>query len=338
MPFVRRFHTLLKSSNQNIIINNLDHSLKMQNFDYNFNLISSKKLLDGSYSFVDVWFDINEDNTIYGVINAYKNSILYLYINDKVIIRNTLLKYDPNEFNIQFLYIKNKDCSTHIIYYLIDKCNINQCTLIHYYRERNSWVKKQIDTVQYNILTNFVVIFENSTPTIFYLKVINGYEELFVSTFDLDNKVWTTPIQITNSHKFKVYLSVIKCSNGSYRITYSENNSNKYYCSYINVFIDKNAFNIINNKIISETIACTFPIIIEHKQILYIQWIEFNTLYYCVSYDFGNNWTEPILDRTSSNHDFNCYSYKSITSDNNEFNNSVIFAQNEPFNILGIIK
>lgn len=338
MPFVRRFYTLVKNSTQTIIINNLDNSLKMQRFDYNFDLISSKELLDGSYSFVDVWFDINEDNTIYGIINAHKNNIMYLYINDKVVIKNTLLEYDPNKFNIQFVYIKKKDCSTHIIYYLIDKCNINQCTLIHYYRERNTWIKKQIDTIEYNILTNFVVIFENSIPTIFYLKVINGHEELFVSTFDLDNKVWTTPIQITNSHKFKVYLSVIKCSNGSYHITYSENNSNKYYCAYINVSINENTFNIINNKIISETVACTFPNIIEHKQIFYIQWIEFNILHYCISYNSGKNWAIPILDKTSSDHDFNCYSYKSITSDNNKYNHPVIFAQDKPFNILGIIK
>ena len=86
MPFVRQFHTLLQKSNQNIIIKNLDDSIEMQNFDTNFDLISTKKILDGKYSFVDVYFDINEDDTIYGIINVQKNSLIHLYINDKVII------------------------------------------------------------------------------------------------------------------------------------------------------------------------------------------------------------------------------------------------------------
>lgn len=338
MTFERKFNTLIQKYNKNIIIKISDNNITLQNLNSNFDLLSSREILNGNYSFIDVWFDINEDDdTIYGIINSEKNSLIHLYINNKVIIKNTLLNYDSKLFDIKFLYIKKLNGSTHIIYYLINKYNMNHCTLIHYYKEKNTWIKTKIDTLQYNILTNFIVIFENSIPTIFYLKVMNGCEELFTSTFDSNMKIWTTPIQLTSSHKFKVYLSAIKSVNGSYHITYSENNYGRYYCNYINVSLDKNAFTTSINKTINETVACTFPNIIEHKQTLYIQWIEYNTLNYCVSYDCGKTWTKPILDKTSSDYDFCCYSYKCNTSNKKRDNFATIFACNEPFKILGII-
>jgi hypothetical protein len=338
MPFVRMFNTLIKKYNKNIIFNISKNNISMQNYDAEFNLLSSKEIVKGNYSFIDAWFDINEqDNTIYGIINEQKNSLLYLYINDKIILKNYLLKYDSDIFSINFLYIKKIATSTHIIYYLIDKHNINQCSIIHHYKENDTWIKTKIDTLNYNILTNFVVIFENSTPTIFYLKIWNGYEEVFTSTFDLKNKNWTPPLQLTNSHKFKVYLSAIKYSTGNYHITYSENNSNRYYCNYINAQIIDNTPNTLINETISKTIACTFPSIISYNGILYIQWIEFDSLNYCISYDLGKTWTKPNLDKISSEHDFYCYSYKSNITYKKQDNFPIIFARDKPYQILGII-
>lgn len=69
MPFERQFHTLLQKSYKNIIIKNMDSSIEVENFDTNFNLISTKKLLDGKFTFADVWFDITENNIVYGIIN-----------------------------------------------------------------------------------------------------------------------------------------------------------------------------------------------------------------------------------------------------------------------------
>lgn len=337
MAFVRMFNTLIQKYNKNIIFNISNNNIIMQNYSNEFTLLFSKEIVKGNYSFVDIWFDINEqDDTIYGIINEQNNSLLYLYINDKIILKNTLLKYDSDIFNIKFLYIKKKNTNTHIVFYLVDRHNINQCSIIHYYKEKDTWIKTKIDTLYYNILTNFVIIFDNSTPTIFYQKITEGYEELFTSTFDSTLKTWTTPIQLTNSHKFKVYLSVIKGLDGCYHVTYSENNSNKFYCTYIKVYIKQNIFTIPINTTISETVACTFPNIIEINKILYIQWVEFNTLHYCASFDYGETWTQPMVDDTSLEHNFYCYTYKNNTFDRKHNTSPVIFACDNPSNILGI--
>ncbi|EKQ54026.1 MULTISPECIES: hypothetical protein [unclassified Clostridium] len=337
MSFVRKFGTLLQKTNQDIVNIDIDDDIYIKTFNSNLQLISSKKILPGAYTFPDIWFDINKNDSIYGVANVNKNSIIHFYINHKVIIKNTILEYDSSAFSIQFLYTKNIENNTHIIYYLIDKSNINQCSLIHYYREDNGWKRSEIDSLQYDILTNFVVHFEDSVPIIFYFKITNGYEELYSSTYNLDTNTWSIPIQITNSHKVKVYLSAIKGSDGSYHITYSENNFNRYYCSYINVYVNNYSSELSANKTISETIACSFPNIIEHKKILYIQWVEFNTLHYCISYDFGKTWTRPILDKNSSEHSFACYSYKSNKLDNNQLNIPIVFVNTESFSTLGFI-
>ncbi|MDR3596485.1 hypothetical protein [Clostridium sp.] len=335
MSFTRRFHTLIQKPNQNIIINSLDTSIKIQNFSLNSNLISSKKIISGKYSFIDVWFDIDEYGNVYGLINAEKNSLMHLYINDKVIIKNTLFKYDYNTFTIAFPYIKTINSSTHIVYYSMENSNLSKCTLVHYYKCKNSWIENKIDITRFHILTNFVVLFENSTPTIFYLNIINGYEELFYSTFDLNNSTWSKPMQITNSRKLKVYLSVIKYNTGIYHITYSENNSNQYYCNYINASIKDDTFTILKDTIISKSIACTFPNILQYNEILYIQWIENHSLYYSFSYNLGATWSEPTIDKASSDYPFNRYIYKST---NNNINTYSIFSSEKSFNILGILK
>ncbi|WP_297425168.1 hypothetical protein [Clostridium sp.] len=337
MSFIRKFGTLFQKTNQNIVNIDIDDDVYIKTFSNNLKLISSKKILTGAYSFPDIWFDINKNDSIYGVANVNKNSIIHFYINHKAIIKNTILEYDPSAFSIQFLYIKNIENNTHIIYYLIDKSNINQCSLIHYYKEGNGWKRNKIDSLQYSILTNFVVYFEDSVPIIFYFKITNGYEELYSSTYNLDTNIWSIPMQITNSHKVKVYLSAIKASDGSYHVTYSENNSNRYYCNYINVHVNKDSSELYADKTISETIACSFPNIIEYKKMLYIQWVEFNSLHYCISYDFGKTWLKPILDKNSSEYSFACYSYKSNKLEISQLNIPIIFVNTESFSTFGFI-
>lgn len=335
MSFIRKFGTLIKKSNKNITNINLDNGIELYNYSPNFDLISSKKILDGAYSFTDVWFDINKNDTLYGIINAKNNNIVHLYINDKIIVKNTLLKYNSNLFTINFPYIKNINGNTHIFYYLINNSNYH-CTLIHHYKRDDKWIKNEIDINNYLILSNFVVIFKDSAPVVFYFKQVNKYEELFVSIFDLNTNTWSSPFQITNSHKTKVYLSIIKCTNDHYHIAFSENNSSRYYCTYINGYINEYKFITSNYETISKTIACTFPNLIEYSNILYIQWIEYSNLYTRLSYDFGKTWLQPSIDELASNNPFICYNYKSNYSDDKANNPFAIFACKSSLKILGL--
>lgn len=336
MSFIENFESLIEKSNNDICNITLDEGINLYNYDSNFKLLSSKKLIDGNYSFADYWFDINSSDVLYGLINTKEGSIIHYYINDRFTIKNYILKYDLNKLAIKFPYIKNINGVTHIIYFEIHKGAEHYCTLIHHYKKNNKWVKYEIDSMNYMILSNFVVIFNDCNPSIFYLKIVNGNEEVFYSTFDLITSTWSSPSQITNTSKEKVYLSVIKSSNNFYNIIYSENNLNSYYCTYINGYIDNNKFISSSPITISKTTACVFPHLIEHKNNLYAQWLEYRDLYTSISRDFGKTWGKQILFEDISNIPFSYYSFKSNHLNNTVYNLTNIFLYEKSLKILGV--
>lgn len=336
MSFIENFESIIEKSNNDICNITLDEGITLYNYESNFKLLSSKKLIDGNYSFADYWFDINKLDILYGLINTKDGSIIHYYINDRFTIKSCILKYNPNRITIKFPYIKNINGVTHIIYFEIHKGAKHYCTLIHHYKKNNKWVKDEIDSMNYMILSNFVVIFNGCNPSIFYLKIINGNEEVFYSTFDLITSTWSSPTQITNTSKEKVYLSVIKSSNNFYNIIYSENNLNSYYCSYINGYIDNNKFISNSNITISKSTACVFPHLIEYKNNLYIQWLEYHDLYTSISRDFGETWSEKSLFEDISNIPFSYYSFKSNNLNNTIYNLTNIFLYEKSLKILGV--
>ena len=93
----------------------------------------------------------------------------------------------------------------------------------------------EIDSFNFNILTNFIVIINDTNINLFYFKLIKDAEKLFMSTFSFNTNSWSSPCQITNSKNRKIYLSAIKSiKDNTYHIAYSENINNQYYCTYIN--------------------------------------------------------------------------------------------------------
>ena len=336
MSFIENFESLIEKSNNNISNITLDDGITLYNHDSNFKLLSSKKLIDGNYSFADYWFDINKSDVLYGLINDKNGTLIHCYINDSFIIKNSILKYDSNKITIKFPYIKNINGITHIIYFEVHKGDEYYCNLIHYYKKNSKWFKCEIDSLNYVILTNFVAIFNSSNPIIFYLKIVNGSEEVFFSTFDLITNTWSTPFQITITNKEKVYLSVIKSSNNFYNIIYSENNLTSYYCTYINGYVDNNIF-IPNIPItISNAIPCVFPHLIEHKNNLYAQWLVSHDLYTSISNDFGKTWSKEVLFEDISDVSFSCYNFKSNNFTNDIYNLSNIFSYENSLEMLGI--
>ena len=173
-----------------------------------------------------------------------------------------------------------------------------------------------LDFIDYNILSNFVVAYSNNRPIIFYFKLVDKFEELFVSTFDLNSRSWSKPIQITKSNKNKIYLSVLQDESSNYHIVFSENHDNKYYCKYVNISLENNFLKINQESIISKDVMCLFPSIIKENSTIYIQWVEYFDLYICKSCDLGISWSKPIMDKNISNQPFIRYQYISdnITS------------------------
>ena len=250
------------------------------------------------------------------MINDKKGKILNLTLEKDNVDTHTIIKYDYKNFIIKFPYTKHIENIKHTIYCSINKSIPLLANLIHIYEDDNIFIKNTIDFIDFNILSNFVVAYSNNKPIIFYFKLVDNFEELFVSIFDLNSYSWSNPIQITKSNKNKIYLSVLQDENNNYHIAFSENHDNKYYCKYINISLENNVLKINQESIISKDVMCLFPSIIKKNSTLYIQWVEYFDLYICQSDDFGMNWSKPIIDKNISNKPFIRYQYISdnITS------------------------
>ena len=58
------------------------------------------------------------------------------------------------------------------------------------------------------MLDNFTVLWNEVAPTIFYLNLVNGCEEIFSSRFNLGTFTWSEPVQIKNTGHNKLYLNL----------------------------------------------------------------------------------------------------------------------------------
>lgn len=316
MSFINKTNILIKKNNNDLYYFDLDKDIVFTKISNKTNTLISKKLFDGDYSFVDIWLDTNEKDNIYGVINDKKGKILNLTLEKDNVDTHTIIKYDYKNFIIKFPYTKHIENIKHTIYCSINKSIPLLANLIHIYEDDNIFIKNTIDFIDFNILSNFVVAYSNNKPIIFYFKLVDNFEELFVSIFDLNSYSWSNPIQITKSNKNKIYLSIFQDENNNYHIAFSENHDNKYYCKYININLEDNVLKINQESIISKDVMCLFPSIIKKNSTLYIQWVEYFDLYICQSDDFGMNWSKPIIDKNISNKPFIRYQYISdnITS------------------------
>lgn len=336
MPFHQRFEHILLKSNDYIYKLNLNSNIVLNNFNPNMQLVSSNNILNGQHKFNSLWFDIDEKDNIYGLVNTDDGILLYIYITSKYIFKNILLNYGPDISSIKFPYIKKLNNVTHIIYYEISNILPHFCKLIHYYQSSNKWIKNIIDTTHYNVLSNFNIKFIKSEPAIFYLKIINGYEQLFTSEFNLETSLWSNPQQITHSNNKKIYLSCVTDKSGFYHIVFSENKNDKYLCMYITGFFKKGKFNVTKCCSSNNTIACMFPNISVINDNIYIQWIEYNHLYTTYSNNYGSTWTPCKLNNSSCINSFQGYNFKFNKPPNCSYNTEIFFALCNSVKPLGI--
>lgn len=337
MSFVKKFKTLIKKSDDSLIEFNMDKGITITSFNPNHEILYSKKIFAGDYSFVDTYFDIDENDAIYGLINSIENSLIYVTLRNNNLTKTPILKFNPSLYSIKFPYIKKDRELTHVIFFRLNqKDKRKTCSLIHYFKENNQWIKTEISSVFFNILSNYSVVCSKNYLRIFYLSIINGTEEVFVSTFDINRKVWSYPLQITNSHRGKVYISVVNSSDSLYHIVLSENNFNHYHCTNINVFFNGMDCTIYSIHTICETVACTFPHLILYEDKLYAQWIEYHDLYTSHSEDLGETWGTSKLSTTSYKYPFVRYDYKCNSKINKDHVLSTIFTLEDSPSILGV--
>lgn len=327
--FLNDTEILIRKSNKDLNTLKLGKKIIYEDSKLRLKETLAEELIENQYSFVDVYIDIEKDDNIYGIINDKKGKIFKINIRESEINKEVIFKYYYKDFYIKFPYIKKMQDKEHILYYSINKENPYICYLIHIYNSDGTIVKNKVDCIQYNIMSNFEVIWEESTPILFYFKYINGYEELCVSTFNSYYNEWSRPFKITDSKKAKIYLNVIKDNYGNYHIVFSENHEGKYHCKYIKGKLENNKFKIYQSKTIKTNLMCLFPHLINHGNEIYIEWGEYDYIYICKSCDGGNTWCNPEIKNKGSNINFRRYIFKSNWKEDNKYIFSTIFGNND---------
>ncbi len=336
MSFERKFNTLLGKSDNSLYELSYDNGIELYIYDKNSKLKYKKKFVSGNYNFSNAFFNVDNKDSVYGVIYTKDNTLLYTYINQQHIYKSTLLKIDNPKLKITFPYIKKIDNKIHLFYYLVDSTRNNECTLIHYYYDGHKWVKAELDKIKCFILSNFIVTFNDNTPTIFYLNDNKGYEEVFITRFDEKTSSWDSIVQGTNTGKTKVYLSVIESNKNLYHIVFSENSSDRYKCAYYSGELVDNKFIRKDYIIIQDAVACEFPHILKANNQLYIQWLEFSELFTSFSEDNGSTWSNPKFFFNDTDDSIIRYDYKSNLKRNLPLDVSYIFSYKTSHCSLGI--
>lgn len=331
MSFFNDTYIFIRKSDKTLSIFDFNKHIFYNRLDSNLNILHSDIIIKGDFSFADAWFDVDFDDNIYGIVNDKKGKLINIDITNDNIINTLILKYDYYNYFIKFPYIKNLIDSNHIIYYVIS--NNKSTRLIHIYKQNNVYKKNIIDYIDHNILTNFITTWNYDIPTIFYFKVVNNSEEIFTSTFDLASLKWSNPIQITNSKKNKIYLSVIQSKEGVYHISYSEDNSGKYIYKYFSLNLSNCSFETYNHNYLSSNIMCLFPSLVEFDSVLYAYWVEYYNLYTCKSHDFGTTWDKPTLINYASSNPLLIYAFHSNLKNDKKYNLSSLFTFKDYFDI-----
>ena len=335
MSFINKYSTIIRFSNKEMLNIYSDNDIKFEYFDKNKNLLCSNSIPNSSYlDFTNSYFNLNSDDSVYGIYKNNSLNLVEIKNNGNEILKKEILNYDYKRFDILFPYVKILDNNIHILYYLYEKNSFNTCTLFHNYNKNNTWIKNKVDCIDHIILDNFKVFWIDNTPIVFYFKLINGYEEIFCSKFNSSTLDWSCPIQITNSSKNKLYLSILKDYKNFYHLTFCENINNGYAVKYINGDLKENKFDVNISSYASSPSTCRFPNLIKYKSDLYLTWVNHEKLYTCKSFDLGKTWSNPTIDNVSLNKNFTRANFLSNYKEDLNYNISDIFTISNKIDII----
>ena len=212
MSFINECYTIIIRNNKDMLYIYLgDDGLYYDYYDSDNNLIHRDKLInDTQINFTRYSFSIDTNDNVYCIYCDKSLQILECKNNAKTFVQKESITYNFKKFGLAFPHVKYINDNTHILYYVFNNSSANTCALFHHYKHNDYWIENKIDFINYLVLNDFAVLWNESVPIVFYLNLVNGCEEVFASIFNLGTFCWSDPIQITNSGKNKIYLSVIR--------------------------------------------------------------------------------------------------------------------------------
>lgn len=335
MSFINKCSTIIRRSNKEIFKFYADDNIKLNYYNKHNNLVSSYDFNSvKGIDFTNYSFCIDNDD-IYGIYKDNSLKMIHIPKDSCTISKKDILTYNSKKFDIVFPYINVINNSIHILYYVYNNNSTNTCALFHHYYNNKNWIENKIDFISHIVLDNFTVLWIQNTPIVFYLNLVNGCEEVFFSRFNQSTFSWSTPCQITNSNKNKLYLSVLKDSMNFYHLTFCECIDNGYAIKYMNGYLNENSLDVSNSIYVSGPSTCIYPSIVKHNSTIYLMWVNYNKLYTSISNDLGKTWSKHEIEETSIEEDFCRSKFLSCYTDDLAYNLTSIFTINEDITILG---
>lgn len=337
MSFVNKCSTIIRRSSKDMFYIHLDKDISYNYYNKDSELVFSKKLIrNGSIDFTNCYFTLSNLDNIYGIYNDGSLKMLTALSNSSTFTKNEILKYDSKIFGICFPYINviNND-DIHILYYVYNNNSANTCALFHHFKHNNVWTENKIDFINHIVLDNFLVIWSQDSPIVFYFNLVNGFEEIFFSKFNLNTLTWSNPTQITNSGKNKIYLNILKDSMNFYHLTFCENLESGYSVKYINGYLNDTTFEIDVSNFITGPSICMYPSFLKKDSTLYLMWVNYGKLYTSSSTDLGRNWSTHEIDDFSVENDFIRSNFFSNFKNDIPYNVNSVFTSVDDIGILG---
>lgn len=101
-------------------------------------------------------------------------------------------------------------------------------------------------------------------------------------------------------------------------------------------YFDDGDFKQLNNFKLSDTVACTFPNVIEYNDTIYAHWVEYHNLYVSISPDGGYTWDKVSISGASSALPFTCCNYHDNNNKHGTFNYFTLYMVDASEKILGL--
>lgn len=336
MGFINNCSTIIRRSDKDMFYIYYDNGIVFDYYNSNSEFVFSNKICDNSsIDFSNYFFTIDKNDNVYGIYNKDSLKMIEIPRYSHTYKEKTILNYDSHKFNILFPYIHTIDDSIHVIYYVYNNTSHNSSALFHHYRHNGVWTESKIDFINQIVMDNFVVIWTQNSPIVFYYNLVNGYEELFVSRFNSSTVTWSNPVQITNSKQNKLYLSILKDNMNFYHISYCENDGNGYAIKYINGYLNETSMDINVSTYVTGSSTCMYPTLIKENSLIYLMWVNYGRLHTSVSSTLGKEWSEHNIDDASIEEDFVRANFFSNYIKDANYNVGSVFTTCDDIGILG---
>ncbi|SES72929.1 hypothetical protein SAMN05660297_00418 [Natronincola peptidivorans] len=257
--------------------------------------------------------EIDPMDKIHILTYTKKGALYYHFLSNDQWMHEIIKDYSPDNFIVYYPVIKRFDQDIHFFYYLQSKKKKNICDLVHLIQDGDKFKEILSINATYDKYMNPFHIFDGKENLyLLYTSIEENYSQLFLNTYDKINSKWEKSIQITHSPIDKVYLYGLFINDADFHISWSEHDEKglivKYMCSHKNKL--KETTTVLS---LSEKLNCSFPILINYKNILWCVWTQMNKLYSCYSIDEGESWSMPTLRHESQGIGFKLYGYRSNT-------------------------